>query len=110
MVIENALYASDNYKITVADGSRFNPEYKDCACYRITNLNTDVVEGESFSLPRAILQAKVCDMILLRIQQDDLDEYQLAEAEHMLDVAESGTDVIRRILTCTMLKKYSLSH
>lgn len=80
----------DVFVIEVVEGSVFTKEYKDTKMYQIKNIFSDVVEGESISLARAILQCQASEKSLARLQGGILGDHEMLAMETMFDEMDDG--------------------
>ena len=82
-----------HYIIDVAPGSLFVKRYKNTPIYKVVNQESGLIEGESFSLPRAMLQAKASTMSIDQLSSGNvLSEQHLISLETALDAMEGVDD------------------
>lgn len=82
----------DVFEIRVAKGSVFAEKWADQLIYQIVNVHSNVVEGEAFSLARAMLQARASEMSVERLQADNLYDQEVIAMENMFDDMDSNND------------------
>lgn len=81
------------YEISVENSSIFAEKYNDHLLYRITNKLSGVVEGEAFSLPRAMLQARASTLSIERLLSDNLHDAEIMSMETMFDELEEDSEI-----------------
>ena len=77
------MHIGEVFRIEVADGSQFSEKWAKQPLYRIINRKSGVIEGEAFSLARAMLQCRASELSIDRLQQEHLYDEELISMESM---------------------------